>query len=81
MRYGKCQKCKQSAWLERHHIYPQSKFGKGHYIYICPNCHTDYHQKLGEIKSNDKDFYYRFYISWLWRIIVLLVLLALTQII
>lgn len=82
MIYGKCKKCKKKHWLEKHHVYPQSKFkDEENIIYLCPNCHTDYHQKLGVIKSRDKDFYYRFYMSWLWRMLILLVILGLTQII
>jgi hypothetical protein len=81
MKHGQCKRCGQYTWLEKHHIYPQSKFGKGVIIYLCSNCHTDYHQKLGEIKSESRGFYYRFYLSWLWRVIILLIILGLTQII
>jgi len=80
MKYGKCKRCRKMSWLEKHHFYPRSKFGEGEFIYLCPNCHTDYHQKLGEITSSDKSFYYSFYMSWLWRILILLIILGLTQI-
>jgi len=82
MRYGKCKRCGKKYWLEKHHIYPQSKFKDDkNIIYLCPNCHTDYHQKLGVIKSEKKSFYYSFYMSWLWRALILLIILGLTQII
>ena len=80
MRHGTCRGCGQKNWLEKHHVYPQSKFkGKGEIIYLCPNCHTGYHQKLGEMKSNDPSFYYSFYMSWLWKAFVILIILGLTK--
>jgi len=80
MNYGKCKKCNKKHWLEKHHVYPQSKFkGKGKTIYLCPNCHTDYHQKLGAIKSDNKGFYLSFYMSWLWKLLVILIFLGLIK--
>lgn len=77
MKYGECKKCGDKHWLEEHHVYPQSKFkGKGKKIYLCPNCHTDYHQKLGNIKSKDPEFYLSFYMSWLWKALVILIFLG-----
>ena len=82
MEYGICRRCGKKHWLEKHHILPQSKFKDGKkIIYLCSNCHTDYHQKLGTIKSKDKGFYLRFYMSWLWGTLILLIILGLTQII
>ena len=80
MRYGICKGCGKKHWLEKHHVYPQSKFnGKGETIHLCSNCHTDYHQKMGHPKSNDPKFYHSFYMSWLWRAFVILILLGLIK--
>lgn len=77
MNKGICKGCGKITWLEEHHIYPQSKFkGKGKKIYLCPNCHTDYHQKLGSMKSNDPGFYLSFYMSWLWKALLVLIFLG-----
>lgn len=58
---GKCEKCKTIFWLEIHHILPKAIFGNTDKIaYLCPNCHTDYHQKLGNknLKNPDPEFHY-----------------------
>jgi hypothetical protein len=82
MEYGICAKCGKKFWLEKHHIYPQSQFDDDeNIIYLCPNCHTDYHLKLGKPKSKDKSFYFSFYMSWIWGIIILLVIIYLIKLI
>ena len=80
MKHGICKKCEQSFWLEKHHIYPQSKFDdEESIIYLCPNCHTDLHQKMGQ-KSENKRYYQSFHISWIMGIIVLIVVLGIITI-
>ena len=80
MKYGKCSKCKNKSWLEKHHIYPQSQFNdEKNVIYICSNCHTDLHQKLGK-PDKDKSFYSSFHLSWIWGVISLLIILGLISI-
>jgi len=74
MKQGKCPKCGTFTWLEEHHIYPQSKFKEEEVIYICPNCHTDLHQKMGKIDSDNKEFYKHFHFQWLWGAIMLVFL-------
>ena len=76
MKYGRCPKCKTKTWLERHHIYPQSQFDDDEsIIYICSNCHTDIHQKMGK-PDKDRAFYFSFHMSWLWGALILLVVLG-----
>jgi phage terminase large subunit GpA-like protein len=78
MRYGKCKKCGKWHWLEKHHIYPQSQFNdEESVIYLCPNCHTDLHVKMGQPTMKDKGFYQRFHISWIMGIIAIIILLSL----
>jgi len=82
MRYGKCTKCKKKSWLEKHHVYPQSVFNdQENTMYLCPNCHTDLHLKMGKIESTDKSFYDSFHLSWFMGIIVLIVFLSLITLI
>ena len=78
MKYGTCKKCGKRHWLEKHHIYPQSQFDDHEsIIYLCPNCHTDLHLKMGKPASKDKRFYESFNISWIMGILVLIILLSL----
>ncbi len=80
MKHGTCKKCGKKFWLEKHHIYPQSKFkDEERIIYLCPNCHTDLHLKMGKPKSKDKEFYESFHLSWIMGIIVLIVILSIIQ--
>jgi len=82
MRYGKCMKCKIKSWLEKHHVYPQSKFkDEENTMYLCPNCHTDLHLKLGKPKSKDKGFYDSFHLSWFMGIIILTIVFGLITLI
>jgi predicted restriction endonuclease len=81
MKKGECKKCEKENYLEEHHIYPKSKFDDDeNTIYLCPNCHTDYHQKLGKQESKDKNFYFSFYMSWLFGLIVVIILIGLISI-
>ena len=80
MKHGICKKCGKKHWLEKHHIYPQSKFkDEESIIYLCPNCHTDLHLKMGKPNSTKKEFYQSFNISWIMGIIVLIVILSIIQ--
>ena len=73
MRKGKCFKCQTIQWLERHHIYPQSIFGKeGETVDLCPNCHTDLHVKMGRAKQTEKKFYQDFHRKWMVGLILLI---------
>jgi hypothetical protein len=78
MRYGTCIKCGKSSWLQKHHVYPRSQFNdEENTMYLCPNCHTDLHLKMGSPDAKDKGFYQSFHISWIMGIIVVIVILSL----
>ena len=67
MRKDKCRKCEEFIWVEEHHILPKATFGETeHTVWLCPNCHTDYHQKLGakNLKNPDPQFHFDFYKKW-----------------
>ena len=86
MKYGICPKCKTKSWLEEHHVYPRSKFkddkkAQENTMLLCPNCHTDLHQKMGKINPENKRFYDSFHLSWLTGIIILAVIFSLITII
>ena len=82
MKHGTCLKCKMKNWLEKHHVYPRSKFNdEQNTMYLCPNCHTDLHLKMGKIKSKDKGFYDSFHLSWLTGILIIAVIFGLITII
>lgn len=75
MKQGKCTKCKQETWLEEHHILPTSIFGKNKFIvYLCPNCHTDFHQKI-PLTSKNKDYYLGAYLQWILGTLSIIILI------
>ncbi len=77
MKQGVCPKCKTYTWLQEHHILPLSIFGETIFkTYICSNCHTDIHQKLGKMTSKEKDFYLIFHIQWLMGILMVIFLIG-----
>jgi len=67
MEKGYCRKCGKYDWLHQHHILPFSKFGNGETVNLCPNCHTDYHKKLGRknLKNDSIEFHYEMFFRWL----------------
>lgn len=55
-----CDKCGLFFWVDVHHILPKAVFGgRGDTANLCPNCHRDYHEKLGRknLKNPDEQFY------------------------
>ncbi len=72
-----CQKCGKYGWVEKHHVLPQCEFkGDGDIYKLCPNCHTDYHQKLGfkNLKNKSMEFhFYKFY-RWLMGFSIILII-------
>lgn len=68
MKQDNCRKCGKLFWVEKHHILPKSIFGENRFtVWLCPNCHTDYHQKLGHtnLKNPDSQFHFEFFRQWL----------------
>lgn len=79
MEYKQCAKCQKLTYVHKHHILPTSTFGKNEETnWLCPNCHTEYHQKLGaeNLKNPDMVFHFYFYNKWLYGLLGLLILLA-----
>jgi len=67
MKKGTCAKCKKYTWVEEHHILPKSTFGEtGEIIKLCPTCHTDFHQHLGQENLKNDDMVYQFYTFSKW---------------
>jgi len=74
----KCQKCGKYEYVEDHHILPTSTFGKNNEIArLCSNCHTEYHQLLGNdnLKNPDVQFHFEKYLKWLCGLGVVAVLI------
>lgn len=67
MKKGLCEKCKKFTWIEKHHILPQCDFSEKETYKLCPTCHTDYHQKLGNknLKGKTIEFHYLNFYRWL----------------
>jgi hypothetical protein len=79
MEYRQCAKCKQIIYVHKHPILPKSTFGENDEIdWLCPNCHTEYHQKLGSenLKNPDMAFHFYFYNKWKYGLLALLILLV-----
>jgi len=67
MKEAKCQKCQKFTFVEEHHILPTSTFGPNDEISdLCPNCHTEYHLKLGKkgLKNPSMEFHLNSFIRW-----------------
>ncbi len=63
-----CEKCGKYGWIENHHVLPQCEFkGEGDIVKLCPNCHTDYHKKLGKKSLHNKSmkFHFEKFYRWL----------------
>jgi len=75
MKKGYCRKCERYDWIEDHHILPQSDFGEGETIELCPNCHTDYHVKLGRknLKGQSIEYHYEHFYKWLAGLIIVII--------
>lgn len=80
MKVATCTKCGKETYVEIHHILSKATFGENNQnVELCPNCHTDYHQKLGtqNLKNPDMVFHLLFYEKWKYGLLGLLILLAL----
>lgn len=68
MKKDKCRKCGKYTYVEEHHPLPKNMFkGEGGTIPLCPNCHTEYHQKLGfkNLKNPSMEFHFEKFYRWL----------------
>ncbi len=68
MEKANCEKCGKYGWVHNHHILPKSDFGgEGDIVKLCPNCHADYHKKLGKknLKGNSMEFHFEKFYRWL----------------
>ncbi len=43
----KCYKCEKLHYCDKHHILPQGIFDKGETVFLCKNCHYEFHSFLG----------------------------------
>ncbi len=79
MKKAVCQKCLKYGIVEEHHILPKSTFGMGETFDLCPNCHTDYHEKLGSknLKNDSMEFHFNAFFRWLSGLSIVFVLLYL----
>ena len=67
----KCEKCGEFHYCEAHHILPQKLFGEGEIVWLCPNCHDEYHRSLGykflqKINKQSMEFYLEKWFKWLY---------------
>ena len=79
MKKAVCAKCQKFTYIDSHHILPQSVFGKNkETIDLCPNCHREYHDKLGSknLKNKDMEFHLYFFYKWLSGLLVVVSLVA-----
>jgi len=77
MKIGQCEKCKKLTWIENHHILPQCEYGDGETYELCPNCHNDYHQKLGfkNLKGKSIEFHFEMFFRWMAGLSIVLALI------
>jgi len=72
----KCEKCGESHFCDEHHILPKTIFGKGRTVFLCKNCHYEFHRFLGFkfLKKENKqpeEFYSKKYIAWIAGLIII----------
>ncbi len=68
MKKSRCRKCGKYTFTYEHHILPQAQFGKDtETVNLCGNCHTEYHQYLGnkELKNPSIEFHYEKFFKWM----------------
>jgi len=71
MEKRQCEKCKEYHFCEAHHPLPKALFGEGEIVFLCPNCHENYHRYLGKkylLKQNKQplEFYFTKWYYWLY---------------
>ncbi len=78
MKKDYCEKCNKYTYVEEHHIVPRGLLKNGETRSLCPNCHNEFHLKLGrkELKNPDYEFHWLFYLRWVSGFIVVLALIA-----
>ncbi len=74
-----CSKCGKIFICEKHHILPFKLFGESETDYLCPNCHDDFHRKLGykylrQENKQSMEFYLEKYYRWLAGLSIAIVL-------
>ena len=79
MKKAVCAKCNKYTYVDSHHILPQSVFGKNkETIDLCPNCHREYHDKLGSknLKNESMEFHLYFFYRWQNGLLAFLILIG-----
>jgi len=74
----RCERCNSMAFLEKHHVWPKSIFlGLGPVIELCPNCHREYHIKLGKkkLQNPDTEYHEKTFDFW-WKTGIIMVILV-----
>ncbi len=71
-----CKKCGKSHFCDEHHILPKGIFGDGETVFLCKNCHDEYHRYLGhkflqkKNKQNMEFYFYKYY-RWFVGLVVI----------
>lgn len=79
MKQGNCAKCGKFGYLHKHHGLPQATFGgEGDVYYFCPNCHTEYHEKLGRENLKNPYLVFYFYFQRHYGLLILAIILGLS---
>jgi len=80
----KCEKCGEYHYCHKHHPLPKKLFGEGETLYLCPNCHDEYHHFLGhkylrEANKQPMEFYLEKWLHWFYLMVFLGVVLYLAS--
>ena len=65
-----CIKCKELHYCDEHHILPKGIFGFGRTVYLCKNCHHEFHNFLGfkylrKANAQPAEFYINKFALWI----------------
>jgi len=81
MKQGYCKKCGSLGFIEDHHILPKKTFkvNNTETFELCPNCHNEYHIRLGKknLANPEMEFHFVTFFKWLYGLGIALFLLYL----
>ena len=80
MKQDYCEKCGEFTYVEQHHVVPKGLLKKGETKNLCPNCHTEYHLKLGRenLKNPSFEFHWLFFLKWQNGLLLFLILIGIS---
>jgi len=79
---SKCDKCGIEHYCDEHHVLPKGIFGSGATVFLCKNCHYEYHRFLGfkylrKTNKQPAEFYLKKFAIWISMLLAIGILVLL----